>query len=81
MQAACSSDAAVAKTAVETLRRVISHVLQEQAEPRHFHFNEALFKPYENLLCLEMCDTHLHDQVIHFISFNFTFPKGFATHD
>ena len=64
-QAACSSDPAIAKSSVEILRSVISHVLQEQPEPRHFHFNEALFKPYENLLCLDMCcDPDLQDQVM-----------------
>jgi len=41
LKAACSVDLAVAKTSVEILRSIISHVLQEQPEPRHFHFNEA----------------------------------------
>ncbi len=63
-QAACSSDAGIGKASVEILRSVISHVLQEQPEPRHFHFNEALFKPYENLLCFDLCyDADIQDQV------------------
>ena len=54
----------MAKTAVEILRSVISHVLQEQPEPRHFHFNEALFKPLEHLLCRAECDPDLQDRVM-----------------
>lgn len=64
LQAACCRDPAVAKTSVEILRSVISHVLQEQPEPRHFHFNEALFKPFEHLLCRQNCDPDLLDQVM-----------------
>lgn len=64
IQAACSNDPAIAKTSVEILRSIISHVLQEQPEPRHFHFNEALFKPFEHLLCRENFDADLQDQVL-----------------
>lgn len=32
-------------------------LLNEQIELPHFHFNEALLKPFENLLCLELCDS------------------------
>lgn len=66
-QAACSRDPPVAKTAVEILRSVISHVLQEQPEPRHFHFNEALFKPFEHLVCRPQdqgYDPDLQDRVM-----------------
>lgn len=38
-------------------------LLNEQMELPHFHFNEALFKPFENLLCLELCDSDVQDQV------------------
>ena len=62
-QAASNSDPAIAKTSVEILRSIISHVLQEQPEPRYFHFNEALFKPFENLLSRETYDSDLQDQV------------------
>lgn len=76
-KAACSSDAGVAKTSVEILRSIISHVLQEQPEPRHFHFNEALFKPFEHLLCRESCDADLQDQV-HRSRFRTRFPLKFT---
>merc|ERR1740128_525833 len=64
LKAASNNDPAIAKTSVEILRSIISHVLQEQPEPRHFHFNEALFKPFENLLSRETCDGDLQDQVV-----------------
>lgn len=67
-QAACCNDPAIAKASVEILRSIISHVLQEQPEPRHFHFNEALFKPFEHILCRENVDADLQDQVILFVS-------------
>lgn len=38
-------------------------LLNENTELEHFHFNEALFKPFENLLCLELCETDIQDQV------------------
>lgn len=41
----------------------ITALLNEQTELPHFHFNEALFKPFEILLCLELCDSDIQDQV------------------
>ena len=32
-------------------------------EQPHSHFNESLCKPFENLLCLELCDGDVQDQV------------------
>lgn len=64
LKAACSNDSAIAKTSVEILRSIISHVLQEQPEPLHFHFNEALFKPFEHVLCRENLNPDLQDQVM-----------------
>lgn len=31
-------------------------LLVEQSELPHFHFNEALLKPFENLLNMKTCD-------------------------
>lgn len=30
----------------------------------HFHFNEALLKPFENLLSMETCDIDVQDQIV-----------------
>lgn len=56
MQAACHKDRAVSKKAVGCIHDAVTALLNEQTELSHFHFNEALFKPFENLLCLELCD-------------------------
>jgi brefeldin A-inhibited guanine nucleotide-exchange protein 3 len=36
----------------------------EQSELPHFHFNEALLKPFENILNMQNCDTDVQDQII-----------------
>jgi brefeldin A-inhibited guanine nucleotide-exchange protein 3 len=63
LQAACHKERAVSKKAVAYIHDIVTAVLNEQAELPHFHFNEALFKPFENLLCLELCDVDVQDQV------------------
>lgn len=57
MQAACHKDRTISKKAVACIHDAVTALLNEQAELPHFHFNEALFKPFENLLCLELCDS------------------------
>lgn len=59
MQASCHKDGAVAKKAVACIHDAVTALLNEQTELPHFHFNEALFKPFENLLCLEMCEADI----------------------
>lgn len=62
LQAACHRDQSISKKAVSYIHDVINALLNSQAELPHFHFCEALFKPFENLLCLELCDTDVQDQ-------------------
>lgn len=64
MQAACHKDRTISKKAVTCIHDAVTALLNEQAELPHFHFNEALIKPFENLLCLEICDSDV--QVYHF---------------
>lgn len=56
MEAACHKDQPVSKKAIACIHDCVTALLNEQVELPHFHFNEALFKPFENLLCLELCD-------------------------
>jgi len=63
VQAACHRDAKVSKKAVDFIHNSVTSVLASYSELPHFHFNEALCKPFENLLCLEMCDGDIQDQV------------------
>ncbi|KAF5302593.1 hypothetical protein FQA39_LY10211 [Lamprigera yunnana] len=64
MQAACHKDGTIAKKAITCIHDAVTALLNEQTELPHFHFNEALFKPFENLLCLEMCDPDIQDQIV-----------------
>ncbi|XP_021942345.1 brefeldin A-inhibited guanine nucleotide-exchange protein 3 isoform X2 [Zootermopsis nevadensis] len=64
MEAACHKERAVSKKAVACIHDTVMAVLNEQVELPHFHFNEALFKPFENLLCLELCDVDVQDQIV-----------------
>ncbi|CAL4085330.1 unnamed protein product, partial [Meganyctiphanes norvegica] len=64
MEAACHKDGAVSKKAVSDIHDIVNALLGYQNELPHFHFNEALFKPFENLLCLELCDDDIQDQII-----------------
>nr|CAI5817156.1 unnamed protein product [Callosobruchus analis] len=64
MQAACHKDRTISKKAVTCIHDAVTALLNEQAELPHFHFNEALIKPFENLLCLELCDMDVQDQIV-----------------
>ncbi|XP_076182641.1 brefeldin A-inhibited guanine nucleotide-exchange protein 3 isoform X2 [Ptiloglossa arizonensis] len=64
MKAACHRDRSISKKAVQCIHDSMAALLNEQVELPHFHFNEALFKPFENLLCLELCDSDVQDQIV-----------------
>ncbi|KAL1497847.1 hypothetical protein ABEB36_008734 [Hypothenemus hampei] len=64
MQAACHKDRIISKKAITCIHDAVTALLNEQAELPHFHFNEALIKPFENLLCLELCDLDVQDQIV-----------------
>lgn len=56
LKAACHKDRSISKRAIEYIQDIITGLLVEQTELPHFHFNEALLKPFENLLSMETCD-------------------------
>jgi brefeldin A-inhibited guanine nucleotide-exchange protein 3 len=62
-QAACHKERSISKKAITSIHDIVTTFLSDQSELPHFHFNEALFKPFENLLCLELCDSDVQDQV------------------
>ncbi|XP_043191438.1 brefeldin A-inhibited guanine nucleotide-exchange protein 3-like [Amphibalanus amphitrite] len=64
MEAACHKDLAVSKKAVSCIHDAVNAILGSQLELPHYHINEALFKPLETLLCLELCDTDVQDQIV-----------------
>ncbi|XP_012550641.1 brefeldin A-inhibited guanine nucleotide-exchange protein 3 isoform X1 [Bombyx mori] len=64
MQAACHKDIQISSLAIQCLHDCATALLNQQIELPHFHFNEALLKPFENLLCLELCDDDIQEQII-----------------
>lgn len=50
--------------AVTCVHDFILAVLSERPELSYFHVNELLCKAFENMLCLEVCDGDVQDQVI-----------------
>jgi brefeldin A-inhibited guanine nucleotide-exchange protein 3 len=64
MEAACHKDRDISKRAIEYIHDIITALLVEQTELPHFHFNEALLKPFENILNMQNCDSDVQDQII-----------------
>lgn len=62
-QAACHKERHVSQKAVSFIHDVLMEVLSSWAELPHFHFNEALFRPFEHIMQLELCDEDVQDQV------------------
>lgn len=63
VQAACHKERHVSQKAVSFIHDVLTEVLTSWAELPHFHFNEALFRPFEHIMQLELCDEDVQDQV------------------
>ncbi|KAG1677896.1 Brefeldin A-inhibited guanine nucleotide-exchange protein 3 [Nymphon striatum] len=64
VEAACHKDRTISKKAVTCIHDIVNALLSSQTELPHFHFNEALFRPFENLLTLELCDADIQDQIV-----------------
>ncbi|KAL0275112.1 UNVERIFIED_CONTAM: hypothetical protein PYX00_003074 [Menopon gallinae] len=76
MESACHKDLTISRKAVKHIHDTINACLNEHSELPHFHVNEALFKPFENLLCLELCDSDVQDRIVgclcEFVEANYT---------
>ncbi|XP_071997524.1 brefeldin A-inhibited guanine nucleotide-exchange protein 3 isoform X3 [Engystomops pustulosus] len=64
VEAACHKERRVSKKAVSFIHDIVTEVLADWNEPPHFHFNEALFRPFERIMQLELCDEDVQDQVV-----------------
>ncbi|XP_061546714.1 brefeldin A-inhibited guanine nucleotide-exchange protein 3 isoform X3 [Phycodurus eques] len=64
VEAACHKERHVSQKAVSFIHDVLTEVLSGRTEPPHFHFNEALFRPFEHIMQLELCDDDVQDQVV-----------------
>uniref|UniRef100_A0A2D4LCQ9 Mon2/Sec7/BIG1-like HDS domain-containing protein n=2 Tax=Micrurus spixii TaxID=129469 RepID=A0A2D4LCQ9_9SAUR len=64
VEAACHKETHVSRKAVSFIHDILTEVLTVWSEPSHFHFNEALFRPFERIMQLELCDEDVQDQVV-----------------
>ncbi|XP_054943450.1 brefeldin A-inhibited guanine nucleotide-exchange protein 3 isoform X2 [Physeter macrocephalus] len=64
VEAACHKERHVSQKAVSFIHDILTEVLTDWHEPPHFHFNEALFRPFERIMQLELCDEDVQDQVV-----------------
>ncbi|XP_075552456.1 brefeldin A-inhibited guanine nucleotide-exchange protein 3 isoform X1 [Dermacentor variabilis] len=64
VEVACHKDHVIAKRAVASIHDIVGALLSTHIDLPHFHFNEALFKPFENILCLELCDVDIQEQIV-----------------
>ena len=64
MEAACHLERRISKDSVQALHDMITSLLYYNAELPYFHFNESLFKPFEYLIQLELCDHDVQDQIV-----------------
>ncbi|XP_076999394.1 brefeldin A-inhibited guanine nucleotide-exchange protein 3 [Tamandua tetradactyla] len=64
VEAACHKERHVSQKAVAFIHDILTEVLTDWSEPPHFHFNEALFRPFERIMQLELCDEDVQDQVV-----------------
>uniref|UniRef100_A0A8C1JGP0 ARFGEF family member 3 n=1 Tax=Cyprinus carpio TaxID=7962 RepID=A0A8C1JGP0_CYPCA len=64
VEVACHKERHVSQKAVSFIHDVLMEVLSSWAELPHFHFNEALSRPFEHIMQLELCDEDVQDQVI-----------------
>jgi len=72
LQSAGHKDRSLSKMAVTCVHDFIITVLSSRRELEHFHTNEMLCKTFENILCLELCDGDVQDQVGCFDGLGFT---------
>ncbi|XP_070567351.1 brefeldin A-inhibited guanine nucleotide-exchange protein 3-like [Ptychodera flava] len=64
VEAACHKERQVSKKAVAAIHDVLTELLSRKTELPHFNFHESLFKPFESMLCLELCDDDVQDQIV-----------------
>ncbi|XP_052810306.1 brefeldin A-inhibited guanine nucleotide-exchange protein 3-like isoform X2 [Mya arenaria] len=64
VESAGHKDRSISKMAVTCVHDFVIAVMSRWKELRHFHTNEMLCKTFENILCLELCDGDVQDQIV-----------------
>ena len=73
LQAAYHKARHVSKVALTSIHDILSEMLKRRSELPHFWFYDALFKPFNTLMGLEMCDDEIQDQVNNLIRGDLSF--------
>lgn len=66
----------MSQKAVSFIHDILTEVLTDWNEPPHFHFHEALFRPFERIMQLELCDEDVQDQVSATLPFSDIIARG-----
>ncbi|BFZ24689.1 hypothetical protein BsWGS_27727 [Bradybaena similaris] len=64
VQATGNSDHVISKMAVSSIHEFIVSLVSQREERPHFHVNEFVCKMFEDMLCLELCDGDVQDQIV-----------------
>ncbi|XP_053398071.1 brefeldin A-inhibited guanine nucleotide-exchange protein 3-like [Mercenaria mercenaria] len=64
VESAGHKDRSISKMAVTCVHDFMIAVMTGHSELQHFHTNEMLCKTFENILCLELCDGDVQDQIV-----------------
>ncbi|CAH1799775.1 unnamed protein product [Owenia fusiformis] len=64
IEASTHKDSNISHKAVACIHECITTLFGYHQELPHFNFNESLCKPFEKLLCLELCDGDTQDQIV-----------------
>ncbi|XP_071113726.1 brefeldin A-inhibited guanine nucleotide-exchange protein 3-like [Haliotis cracherodii] len=59
-----SRDRSISKMAVTCIHDFIVAILSNREERPHFHINEFLCKTFEDMLCMDLCDGDVQDQIV-----------------
>ncbi|XP_055954686.1 brefeldin A-inhibited guanine nucleotide-exchange protein 3 [Patella vulgata] len=64
VEATGHQDRSISKMAVTCVHEFIVAMLSNHEELPHYHVNEFLCKTFEDMLCLELCDGDVQDQIV-----------------
>ncbi|XP_059166369.1 brefeldin A-inhibited guanine nucleotide-exchange protein 3-like isoform X2 [Physella acuta] len=64
VQATGNPDHVISKMAVTSIHEFIVSLVSQREEKAYFHVNEYVCKTFEDMLCLELCDGDVQDQIV-----------------
>lgn len=65
----------VSKVALTSIHDILSEMLKRRSELPHFWFYDSLFKPFNTLMGLDVCDNEIQDQILYTV---YELVEGFS---